>query len=158
MRRPGGTSAFYFRHLALHLDGAAYSVNRRSSRPHPNVIDQVGGSMRLADMAFEELTEAMNHGWGTRTAGKALRYVTVGEQISGISWLIWARPTSRGYRSSDSKTMATMSLGTANGASAREPMRGDHTDVRNERRCNRIQKSMEFLPEAEPGAMESFYQ
>jgi hypothetical protein len=34
------------------------------------VIDQVGGSMRLADMAFEELTEAMNHGWGTRTAGK----------------------------------------------------------------------------------------
>jgi len=70
MRRPGGTSAFYFRHLALHLDGAAYSVNRRSSRPHPNVIDQVGGSMRLADMAFEELTEAMNRGWGTRTAGK----------------------------------------------------------------------------------------
>ena len=70
MRRPGGTSAFYFRHLALHLDGATYSVNRRSSRPHPNVIDQVGGSMRLADMAFEELTEAMNHGWGTRTAGK----------------------------------------------------------------------------------------
>ena len=26
--------------------------------------------MRLADMAFEELTEAMNRGWGTRTAGK----------------------------------------------------------------------------------------
>jgi len=36
---------------------------------------EVGAPMRLANMAFEELTEAMNRGWGTRnsTVGQLLQ-------------------------------------------------------------------------------------
>jgi 3-hydroxyisobutyrate dehydrogenase len=32
---------------------------------------EVGVLMRLANMAYEELSEAMNRGWGTRTAPSA---------------------------------------------------------------------------------------
>jgi 3-hydroxyisobutyrate dehydrogenase len=39
------------------------------------LVREVGVPMRLANMAFEELTEAMNRGWGTRnsTVGQLLQ-------------------------------------------------------------------------------------
>jgi 3-hydroxyisobutyrate dehydrogenase-like beta-hydroxyacid dehydrogenase len=41
---------------------------------------EVGVPMRLANMAFEELTEAMNRGWGTRnsTVGQLLQVERAG--------------------------------------------------------------------------------
>jgi 3-hydroxyisobutyrate dehydrogenase-like beta-hydroxyacid dehydrogenase len=46
---------------------------------------EVGVPMRLANMAYEELTEAMNRGWGTRnsTVGQLLQVERVGiEQLA----------------------------------------------------------------------------
>ncbi len=61
-------NSFQVRHL--HKDvGLAVGLGR-----------EVGVPMRLANMAFEELTEAMNRGWGTRnsTVGQLLQVERAG--------------------------------------------------------------------------------